>query len=245
MTAPEVLPAGMCVCGREIPAGWLSDWACSEVCQSAWQAWQADPGYPHPREIRARADARQHHSAPEPGQGCIEGPPPEDGTQIDVDGTGFVRVGSFWQQTGPWSPLQDELGAALEYMRWCPQCRHRRRYSLHHSDTPGTPEGWQQCDDCAYQWPGRPLVGLVETRGDPWPGIRMRITDGYRSATHTVTHRELALLSTAAARPAGQILAAHWIRLERDLSDQGRNDQDQADNPGRHRPGRRKWDWRT
>lgn len=242
MTAPEILADGMCVCDRPIPAGWPSDWACSEVCQAAWWAWQSNPDYPHPREIRAQVVARLGRPpAPTPAQGCIEGPPAPDGTQIDVDGTGYVRVGSFWQQTGPWSPLQDELGAALEYMRWCPRCEHRRRYSLHHSDTPGAPPGWQQCDDCAYQWPGRPLIGLVETRGSPWPGIRMRLTDGYRSATHTVSHRELGLLTTTAARPAGQILAAHWIRMERDLS-AGPTTGSLALDVQR---GRRIWDWRA
>lgn len=51
------LPLGECVCGRPLPATAVSDWACSEPCQSAWLHHALDPEvYPSPREIRAAAD---------------------------------------------------------------------------------------------------------------------------------------------------------------------------------------------
>lgn len=56
-----------CVCGRRIPPGAASEWACSEPCQSAWQMHANDPSYPHPRDIRARADARVADTALPPG----------------------------------------------------------------------------------------------------------------------------------------------------------------------------------
>lgn len=60
------LPVGECVCGRPLPAAAVSDWACSEPCQSAWLHHALDPtNYPSPREIRASADraiARRHAS---------------------------------------------------------------------------------------------------------------------------------------------------------------------------------------
>lgn len=45
-----------CVCGQPITERSPSDWACSEPCQSAWQMHSNDPTYPHPREIRERAN---------------------------------------------------------------------------------------------------------------------------------------------------------------------------------------------
>lgn len=248
VTGPEELPAGVCVCGRAIPESSPSDWACDQDCQSAWLMHQANPDYPHPRLIRAGADARARSASLTAGEELLasaEPPAPvAEGTQIDVDGTGFVRVGVHWQQTGPWSPLRSDLATALEYLRWCPSCRQRRRHELHQSTTPGAPEGWQQCADCAYQWPGRPLVGVIETRGEPWPGIRMRLTDGYRSATHSLSEADLVRMPANAS--SVETLAGFWVRLERDLSNVGRNDQDQAEG----RPARRsrrgrplRWDW--
>ncbi len=97
----------------------------------------------------------------------------------------------------------------------------------------------QECGGCDYRWPGRPLVGVIETRGEPWPGIRLRLTDGVRSAAHAVSERELHLMSTEAVRPVPDILAAHWIRLERELSATGRAEHEPA---GPRRRARQVWD---
>src|SRR5881394_2374110 len=68
----EDLPAGQCVCGRPLPDNPLSDWACGEPCQSAWLMHQANPDYPHPREIREAADrAVARTSARQPSQDLV------------------------------------------------------------------------------------------------------------------------------------------------------------------------------
>lgn len=251
----EVLPAGVCVCGRVIPPESPSDWSCRELCQSAWMMWRANPDYPHPREIRAAADralrvaagqaSTRRSAVPPPADGgLVSGPDTvEQGTEIDVDGVGFVRVGVHWQQTGPWSQRHGELAEALEYQRWCPTCRCRQGSELHQSLSPDAPPGWQQCTTCGYQWPGRPLVGVVETRGDPWPGIRLRLTDGFRSTTRTVSEDTLAVMSAGGPEQVVVSLARHWIRLERHLSG-GYADQDPASESARARGRARMWDWR-
>lgn len=241
----DALPAGVCVCGHDIPPESPSDWVCGELCQAAWMMWRANPDYPHPREIRAAAERavvqRSTPTAPAQG-GLIRGPVTvEQGTEIDVDGTGFVRIGACWQQTGPWSVLDNDLADALEYQRWCPRCRQRRPSEFHESLSLNAPPGWQQCTTCGYQWPGRPLAGVIETRGDPWPGIRLRLTDGFRSATHTVSEESL---NDPRGRPVAEVLARHWIRLERDLSG-GYADQDPAPRRARARGQARMWDWRN
>lgn len=249
-SSPEAaeLPAGVCVCGRDIPEASPSDWACGELCQSAWLMHQADPDYPHPRQIREGAEARaaairRDQGSPfGPVRAADSGVVVPQGTEIDVDGTRFVRVGTGWQQTGPWTLLRGELADALEYRRWCPHCQVRRGYRLVEFGPDRTWQG-QTCAECRHVWPGRALFGLVESRGEPWPAIRLRLTDGVRSTTHTVPAATLERITATAAawsaRPA-EVLAAFWIKLERGLSDTGRADQDTG-----RRTRRMLWDWLT
>lgn len=255
MTRPaveETLPAGMCVCGRPIPVVSPSDWACGELCQKAWLLHHADPTYPHPRIIREGADAaiaaRMGHTPPPAGRPVHGGYPPgalpvPDGAEIDVDGVGYARIGGRWQPTGPWQPLTSDLADAVAYRRWCPHCRVRQPSTIETDPAGAAQTTVQVCSGCVRAWPGRALVGVVETRGGPWPAIRLRISDGYRSVTHTVS--EDALARRRGAGPAVGWLTRHWIRMERDLLG-GYTDGDQ---PTARQMGaalrrtRKTWDW--
>jgi hypothetical protein len=182
---------------------------------------QADPDYPHPRAIRAAAEARAAVSRPTGTAHHVHVRMPDEsgrtattpnliapGTTIDVDGHQFVRVGSHWQPAGMWEPVGDDLYAATRYERWCPNCRARVPTSIY-------PENdRQECDRCQHQWQGRPLLGYVETRGAPWPGIRARLSDGQRSTMLTFSAREMH--SAGQDRMAARIRGC-WIRLERQL----------------------------
>jgi hypothetical protein len=228
----EDLPAGQCVCGRPLPADPLSDWACSEPCQSAWLHYQADPEvYPHPREIRAAAEARAaglRRTVP-PAPAAVR-----DGTEIDVDGQSYVRVGAHWQPAGMWAPLRTELADAAQYRRWCPQCRDRRATTLLTGPRGGPFEQMQFCGVCDHRWLGVPLVGVVEVRGDPWPGIRLRLSDGSRSTTSTFSEYEIA----AAGVSLVERIERCWLRLERRLCG-GYSDVDQPSEQQRAHAGRR------
>ncbi len=212
MTGDEDLPAGQCVCGRDLPEHALSDWACSEPCQSAWLMHHTNPTYPHPREIRAAAEARLARGptpVPDPG-GLMTTTRPgmiPDGTEITVDGNPFVRVGSHWRPAGMWTPDPDQPAGIVRYRRWCPNCQDRQGSLIHPDDDR------QECASCGFRWPGRPLLGEVESRGAPWPGIRLRLFDGHRSA--------VAMLPDHAVQQAGDQLAEMsqraWLRLERRL----------------------------
>jgi hypothetical protein len=201
---------GFCVCGRQLDERPLSEWACSEPCQSAWLHHNADPEvYPHPREIRESAERRAGlvAAAVTARRFAEPGPVPE-GTEINVDGEPFVRVGAYWRPAGMWEVLRAGLAETAAYRRWCPRCRQRIDSVLY----PATDR--QECAVCGHQWPGRPLLGQIERRGDPWPGMRMRLFDGQRSAVFTF--HEQALNAEAEAVFAGRV-ERWWLRLERQL----------------------------
>lgn len=203
MTDTTELPAGQCVCGRPLPDEPLSDWACSEVCQSAWQMHQVDPSYPTPKQIRDAAEARIaqiRRTVPD----RVERIP--DGCEIDVDGDRYVREDGRWVPAGMWSPLRTDLAQAVQYQRWCPTCRRRRLAVI--LDGPR-----QVCDGCQREWQGPPLVGVVESRGEPWPGLRLRLSDGSRSIAVTFTEQEV----TAAGPAMADRIDRCWLRMERQL----------------------------
>jgi hypothetical protein len=220
------------VCGRKLPEQPLSDWACSEPCQSAWMHHQANPEYPHPRDIRAAAERQQTPPAAAPARAVL-GQPVTEGTEINVDGQPFVRVGAHWRPAGMWAPAHDRFPRAV-YLRWCPTCQARVDTVLY----PASDQ--QECQACGYHWPGRPLLGWVQARGAPWPGVRQLLSDGQRSATITFTEQEIAA--------AGDLVMADrmqrgWLRLERQLCG-GYADIDQPDERQQRRQGRRlRADW--
>jgi len=197
---------GFCVCGRPLPEQPVSDWACSEPCQSAWLHHHADPGYPHPREIREAAD-RALETASTAVRSVVLSVDSlaAAGTEITVDP--FVPAAGHWQPAGMWTPLQDALGDAARYRRWCPACRGRRDSQLYPDSNR------QECATCGHRWPGRPLLGWVETRGAPWPGIRLLLSDGQRSAAMAFSPEEV---QAAGDRMAERLLRS-WLRLERQL----------------------------
>ena len=222
------LDDGVCVCGRDMPPESPSDWACSEPCQSAWLHHQANPQYPHPREIRENAEARaaagRLNAPPFPGRAAGGGaclPPIADGTEVHTDTGPYVRVGNAWQPAGMWTPAagNPDLVRAVAYQRWCPQCRTRRDSQIVvNRDAPADGERWdfqtQTCTTCGHVWRGRPLVGVIESRGEPWPALRLRLSDGYRS------------VATTFPEPAPEVVGAGglverlqrtWPRLERQM----------------------------
>jgi hypothetical protein len=71
----------------------------------------------------------------------------------------------------------------------------------------------QTCNECRHTWDGRPLHGLIETRAEPWPALRLRLTDDLRSSTITFSEQQV--------QRAGEHLADRlrrgWLRLERQL----------------------------
>lgn len=231
----EQLPDGVCVCGRDIPAVSPSDWACSEPCQTAWLHHQANPEYPHPREIRAAAEERlaqaRRNPPPFPGRPPGAGgtlPPIADGTEVNTDHGLFVRVGSSWRPAGMWTPMRgrDDLVREVAYQRWCPQCQARRDSRIETAPDPqivdpddaAEARRWdfqqQTCTTCGHVWQGRPLVGVIESRGEPWPALRLRLTDGYRSAATTFGERDTVNVDSTRLT---ERLRRSWLRLERQL----------------------------
>jgi hypothetical protein len=106
-----------------------------------------------------------------------------------------------------WTPAGDPLAGVGAYRRWCPTCRTRRDTMLYeNTDT-------QECVQCGYQWLGRPLLGVVETRGAPWPAVRLRLSDGHRATTLSFNGSAATVLSDHAAGG----LDHAWLRLEREL----------------------------
>lgn len=213
---------GECVCGRPIPAGSPSDWACSEVCQAAWTHHHADPAYPHPRQIRAAVEARQGElSAAGRATPAVVGEL-DAGDGISVGGRRFVRVGGHWQPDGMWTPADAGLADRAGYRRWCPRCQSRRT-AVTVSGPPGSTHATGQlCAACDHHWPGLPLTGVLEQRGRPWPGLRMRLSDGQRSVTAWFT---------AAQMDDDRIVErinSGWLPLERQLCG-GYADADQPD----------------
>lgn len=236
MTAYPPPEPGFCVCGRPLGERPLSDWACSEPCQSAWLHHNADPEvYPHPREIReavARRAAMLPRAEANAQRYAVGGPIPE-GTEINVDGEPFVRVGAHWQPAGMWEVVRGGIAATGAYRRWCPRCRQRVESLLY----PATDR--QECAACGHQWEGRPLLGQFERRGAPWPGMRLRLFDGQRSAVFEFHEQAL----PADSGFDFDRLARWWLRLERQLCG-GYADLDQPDDRQRARQERRlRRDW--
>lgn len=217
MTHPPPDP-GFCVCGRPLPEERLSDWACSEVCQSAWMQHNTNPDYPHPRDIREAA-ARRAAGTP-PREHLPAARRVAEGTEIDVDGQLFVRVGTYWQPAGMWEVLRGGIADVATYRRWCPRCVARVDSLIYPADNR------QECAQCGHQWPGRPLLGQIEQRGEPWPSLRMRLFDGQRSALF-VFHEQALGAAPLAGVDAGRV-ALWWLRLERQLGG-GYADADLAD----------------
>lgn len=219
LAAPEL---GHCVCGRTLPPGCPSDWACSEVCQSAWFHHQTDPEYPHPREIREKVEQRLALPRAAPARVSVPDCGPQrggliaEGTTIDVDGQSYVRADGCWRPAGMWEPLTGE-GLAREacYQRWCPHCRLRRPSCYRLEVLAAGPEEWQECAECGHTWAGRSLYGWVETRGAPWPGVRLRLSDGQRSAM--IAFGDDALRAHATDQVLVDRMRRGWLRLERQL----------------------------
>jgi hypothetical protein len=223
----EILEQGACVCGEPIPDTSPSDWACGELCQAAWMQHHANPEYPHPRDIRQsmRENLRRPAAQLMVPAATIDREPVAiaEGVEISVDGQGFVRIAGRWQQTGQWHPLQGRVADAMAYLRWCPQCRQPRRYRIHVPlENPTTRN--QTCRECHFAWPGKPVIGIVEWRGEPWPALRMRLSDGERSAGRTFEARGARPITSADQIPdsvavARQFFAipstASWDQVER------------------------------
>jgi hypothetical protein len=240
----DQLAVGMCVCGQHIPTESPSDWACSEQCQSAWLHHQADPQYPHPREIRQAAEARLAQAKADLQRQLAPPRRVPDGVRVtDDDGGTYVRVGGAWMPVGMWGQITPghayyQLAAPCWYRRWCPTCRGRRQAQVH---TDGDTVRVQVCDTCGHRWDGRPLHGIIETRGEPWPALRLRLTDGYRSAAWSCSEQEIHRSGTAMP----ERMARAWLRLERQLGG-GYCDADQPNQAQRARAERRRHrDWDT
>jgi hypothetical protein len=206
VNSPEDLPEGQCVCGRDLPQDCPSSWACTEMCQAAWLHHHANPDYPHPRQIREAAEARAAFARP---RTAVRVQVPEGvapGTEICVDGQSYVRVGAHWRPAGMWGPAPGDVAEPVAYQRWCPVCRCRR---------PSRLDGDRQvCGQCGHVWAGRPLVGTVETRGQPWPALRLRLSDGQRSIVHAFTEAEVLHMTGPLMLDR---LRAAWLRMERRL----------------------------
>lgn len=232
MTATETLPVGQCVCGRRIPERSPSDWACSEVCQAAWQHHQADPQYPHPRDIRAAVQARLagvRLDAAHDRETAAGLPAVAEGTEIDVDGQPYVRVGAHWQPAGQWTPAHGYTSCT--YDRWCPACRRRVASLIYPADDQ------QECAECGHRWAGRPLLGAIELRGEPWPALRLRLSDGQRSVS-TMFSLEETRQVFGDEQLMSERVAWCWLRMERQLGG-GYADQDEPGERQRRRQQRR------
>jgi hypothetical protein len=193
----------------------------------------ADPDYPHPREIREAAAARAVAGhQPRPPRVDL---PVAEGTEIDVDGQPFVRVGAHWQPAGMWEVLRGGIAELAVYRRWCPNCRQRVDSLIYPADDR------QECAACGHQWSGRPLLGQIEQRGEPWPSLRMRLFDGQRSAVF-VFHEQALGVAEQGLVDSGRA-QLWWLRLERQLCG-GYADLDQPDDRQRERQERRlRRDW--
>lgn len=235
-----------CPCGRDLPENCPSFYWCGEACQVAWNLHQFDPvAHPHPSEIRERQD-----------QIRADGAAASAARRAIAAESDRRRAGDRDPQTPltgvvMWQPADPETAAVCAYTRWCPDCNCKQPPELWQVDPENTEPGtftvigdraeMQACAFCTYRWPGRPLVGLVEAYHGPAfrDLIRLRLTDGYRSATRMLPKRNLTLW-----REPALCLALEWEHLEEALCD-GVTDRMRQDyiGAGRIRPGRR-WDWR-
>ncbi len=237
-----------CPCGRDLPENCPSFYWCSEACQVAWNLHQYDPAaHPHPTEIRERqdqirSDGAAAASARRAALAHAARPVRERERELTTPVSGVVM----------WQPADSETAAVCAYTRWCPHCNRKQAPAMCAVDPERTEPGTytmldtgraeiQVCGFCAYQWPGRPLIGVVEAYHGPAfrDLIRLRLTDEYRSATRMLPKRNLTLW-----REPALCLALEWEHLEEALCD-GVTDRMRQDyiGAGRIRPGRR-WDWR-
>lgn len=240
-----------CPCGRELPADCPSFYWCGEACQIAWNLHQYDPGgHPHPRDIRARQDQIRADGAasravqaegpasPAPARPSLPARPAEQFTPVSgLNG---------------WSLADTEMAAVCAYERWCSRCEAKRPpVTGADRDACADPAAYglldsrplvQECPECRTRWPGRPLVGVVEQYHGPGPSFRdlfrLRLTDGFRSATRLIPRRNLELWRSPAA-----CLALEWEHLEEMLCD-GVTDRQRQQSHVRNRFSRHTpWDW--
>ncbi len=236
-----------CPCGRPITAGCPSWYWCSETCQIAWTRHQRDPDiHLHPREIRERQEQR-----------VLEGPYARlarercAGLVVEAPEPATPVAG-----TPGWQPADAPTAAVCAYTRWCPCCRSKQTpVVVDDRDAPAEPAGYlllhdrptgQQCSVCASVWPGRPLVGLVEQLdrgvilGRQAIAVRLRLSDGFRSASRTFSRRQLEIW-----RAPALCVALEWEHLEEMLCD-GVTDRQRQESTARYRRARSlPWDWRA
>lgn len=252
MSGPNILDAidqvvaeyEACPCGRDLPADCPSFYWCSEVCQFAWNLHHSEPDrFPHPRVVRERAEQALTEARTRPTTRVAVPPavprrPPETATPV----SGMLM----------WAPADDETAAVCAYTRWCPRCEAKRQpvavpdpaafaepasYALL-EDRPLV----QECPECHARWSGRPLVGVVEEYHGPGfrDLIRLRLSDGFRSATRLMPRRNLTLWRSPAA-----CLELEWEHLEEMLCD-GVSDRRRQQNVENFRRSRGlSWDWRA
>ncbi len=231
-----------CPCGRDLPEDCPSSFWCSEACQISWTRNQQDPAaHSHPRDIRAqqdqiRADAIAARAAvrareqQDPGRPV---PRPPGGPHTPVTGL------------AGWVAADPATAAVCQYLRWCPTC-DRKRETVLRPDVAATAEpapysilesrpDVQECGHCRYAWPGRPLVGVVEQYRDL---IRLRMTDGFRSAQHALTRLQLERWRAPAV-----CLELEWERLEEALCDGVTDRRRQENRDGRLSRRGQSWNW--
>lgn len=236
-----------CPCGRQLPEDCPSFYWCSEACQIAWTAHQHEPAAsPHPREIRElqdqiRADgaafraacersAAERNAARRPARRAAEPPTPLSG----LDG---------------WAAADQPTAEVCAYLRWCPNCQAKKAWTtVDDTDDFTEPRTYillenrtlvQECRGCNRRWSGRPLIGEVEQyHGQGFRDlIRLRLRDGYRSATRLIPKRNLQLW-----REPALMLALEWEHLEETVCDGVTDRYRQERIAGRTRRGPA-WDW--
>jgi hypothetical protein len=236
-----------CPCGREMPEDCPSDYWCSEACQTAWTAHQHDPArYPHPRRIReqhaAEVQVARTRAAepPAPARSPAVRRPPEPATPL----SGLAG----------WRESDQAIAEMCAYRRWCPRCQVKQPWVI--VDDPDAyiePRPYsvleyrpqiQECQACPHRWLGRPLVGRVEMYDGPAFRnlIRLRLSDGYRSADRLIPKANLELW-----RDPPRILEMEWEHLEAMVCD-GVTDRQRQEGIARHLTGRHRrggWDWRA
>jgi hypothetical protein len=245
-----------CPCGREIPAGCPSWYWCTEACQLAWNLHQHDPAkHPHPRDIRERmeqalTDARTRAATRTPAPVREPALPTRRGALLNQRASeALTPVNGM---VG-WAPVDLPTAAVCAYQRWCPQCQEKRP-PLTEADRAATGEPasyglledrplMQTCPDCGHRWSGRPLVGTVEQYDGPGFRnglVRLRLTDGFRSATRMFPRRNLELW-----RAPETCLALEWEHLEEQLCDGVSDRRRQESNERARRTRGLPWDWRV
>lgn len=256
MSSPDILAAidqvvaahESCPCGRELPADCPSFYWCTEACQVAWNLHQYEPAtHPHPRELRERMEqaltdastgtALRRPAPYVPVRPSLSSRPAEPATPV----SGVLA----------WMLADEETAAVCAYTRWCEPCATKRQpVTAADADVTAGPAPHdlledrplvQECPECHTRWPGRPLVGVVEEYHGPAfrDLLRLRLTDGFRSATRMMPRRNLTLWRAPAA-----CLELEWEHLEEMLCD-GVSDRrrQQAVETFRRARGLA-WDWR-